>query len=159
MNYRSWSIAAAPLAIMGALLACKRPAPSKGTSESSSSPSTSSAQPTDQQLEESLQRVLSEYASNEIRADGEFKGRVIATAGVIRDMRKDALGSIHVRFEDAEPRPGQPQAECLPSKSEEAIVSSLAKGGVAGFRGRVRGLILGTVLFSDCEIWTEETGR
>lgn len=144
------------------LLACKRPpGATNGLASASSAPALPAAEPSAPELAPltDLSKIIDEYAANEVRADGEFKGKRLATVGVIREIRKDAFGSIHVGFSDGAPRYAGRRVSCLPDSSEAAIVSSLSVGQVATFIGRIDGLVVGSVVFGDCEIRTKETGR
>jgi hypothetical protein len=101
-------------------------------------------------LKVGLTKLLSEYHDNEVRADGQFKGKVIRTAGTVGDVKKDILGAIYVTvgtgkmFEI-------PVVQCFVRKGEEQRAAALSKGDNVTVRGRVGGLLM-NVLVKDCEI-------
>ncbi|NOJ82332.1 hypothetical protein HNV28_29075 [Myxococcus xanthus] len=93
--------------------------------------------------------LLSEYRDNEVRADSNFKGQFVQTAGVVDDVKKDLFGSIYVtlgtgrQFEI-------PQVQCFFDESQSKKAATLTKGSRVTVRGRVEGLMM-NVLMRRCE--------
>ncbi|QQR44572.1 hypothetical protein JKA73_37450 [Myxococcus xanthus] len=93
--------------------------------------------------------LLSEYRDNEVRADSNFKGQFVQTAGVVDDVKKDLFGSIYVtlgtgrQFEI-------PQVQCFFDESQSKKAATLTKGSRVTVHGRVEGLMM-NVLMRRCE--------
>ncbi|RKI01739.1 hypothetical protein [Corallococcus sp. AB038B] len=83
--------------------------------------------------------LLAEYADNEVRADSNFKGQTIQTAGIVDDVKKDITNSVYVTLGTGK-QFEVPQIQCF-------VLSKRTKIGV---RGRVQGLMM-NVLVQDCE--------
>jgi hypothetical protein len=96
-----------------------------------------------------LQTLLSEYKSNEVRADSQYKGNVVQITGIVGDVKKDILGSIYVTlgtgaaFEI-------PVAQCFFDDRLAQQAATLNKGSKITVRGRVDGLMM-NVLVRDAE--------
>ncbi len=43
-----------------------------------------------------VKTLLADYKANEVRADGTYKGKVVQITGVVRDVKRDILGSLYV---------------------------------------------------------------
>ncbi|MCY1083423.1 OB-fold protein [Archangium lansingense] len=95
-----------------------------------------------------LREILSEYRDNEVRADSHFKGRVIQTAGYVRDVKRDILGKIFVTVGTGQ-QLEIPVVQCAFSDAHAQKAASLSKGTPVGIRGRVDGLMM-NVLVKDC---------
>jgi hypothetical protein len=91
-----------------------------------------------------------EYKDNEVRADGKFKGKVVQTTGLVRDVKKDVLGSIYVTLGTGKLLE-VPVVQCFVAGSQVERVTALSKGDKVTMRGRVDGLMM-NVLVKDCEL-------
>jgi hypothetical protein len=116
------------------------------TASISSAPAAPRVYPTEVKLEE----LLKEYESNEVRADSEFKGKLIRTFGTVGQVSKDLTGEIYVtvgtgaQFE-------HPVVQCLVGPEEASAAAALSKKGKVTVQGRVHGLVANVVL-RDCVI-------
>lgn len=96
--------------------------------------------------------LTADYAANEVRADAQWRGKRVAVSGIVREIRKDALGRTVVvlggdkRFEAHTVR-----ARMKPSEAAEA--ADLDKGDWTRVTGTVTGYVVGQVIVSDGE-WT-----
>jgi hypothetical protein len=97
-----------------------------------------------------LTNLLSEYRSNEVRADGEFKGHVVQVSGTAREIKKNALDHIYVVVGAGQPY-GSPDLHCEVDDWLARKAASYSKGDDITVRGRVRGMILTAVILGDCE--------
>ncbi len=94
--------------------------------------------------------LLSEYKGNELRADGTFKGKVIRTSGIVRDVKKDITGDPYVVLGTG----GMleiPSVQCFLADDQASAASSLSAGERVTIEGRVDGLLM-NVLVKDCVI-------
>jgi hypothetical protein len=104
----------------------------------------------DSALNVSLGDLLSEYKDNEIRADGQYKGKRIRVSGTVGDVKKDILSSPYVivgtgkQFEI-------PTVQCSLRSSEATKAAGLSKGSSVTVSGKVGGLMM-NVQLRDCTI-------
>lgn len=101
-------------------------------------------------LDVQLETLLSEYKDNEVRADANYKGKVIKISGKVDDIKKDILNSPYVtvgtgkQFEI-------PQVQCMLRKDASGAAMQLSKGADVTVIGKVDGLMM-NVLVRDCSI-------
>ncbi len=101
-----------------------------------------------------IRELLKEYRLNEVRADQRFKDQRVATAGVVREIKKDLLGDAYVLIGTAEGSDQiteLPALVCSPHEGQDALLAALAPGDVVGARGTVSGLMM-HVQMKDCEL-------
>ena len=98
----------------------------------------------------SIEKLLGEYKDNEVRADGQFKDKVVQVTGVVGDVKKDITDSIYVIVGTGQPFE-VPEVQCFIASGQEKRAAALSKGGKVTVRGRVGGLMI-NVLVHDCEI-------
>jgi long-subunit fatty acid transport protein len=92
--------------------------------------------------------LLSEYKSNEVRADDTFKGQWISTSGIVGDVKKDILGDVYVTVGTG--RPFEiPKVQCFVARDQIANAASYSKGDKVTVTGRVDGLMM-NVLVKEC---------
>ena len=85
------------------------------------------------------------YDNNEVRADGNFKGKTFYVEGRVTDIKKDMLGDIYVILEGA----GFRDVQCFFDDPDTA--ARLDRGAKVTFRGECRGLMM-NVLMYDCQL-------
>jgi hypothetical protein len=116
------------------------------TATASAAPEPARVYPTDVPLE----KLLAEYKDNEVRADGQFKGKLIRTFGTVGQVSKDLTGGIYVtvgtgaQFE-------HPVVQCMVSESETSAAAALSRGGKVTVQGSVGGLMM-NVMIGGCVI-------
>ena len=97
-----------------------------------------------------LNDLLSEYKDNEVRADGQFKGKLIRTTGIVGDVKKDILDDVYITLGT-----GQmfeiPVVQCFVKKDQVTRAAGLSKGDKVTVRGKVNGLMM-NVLVKECDI-------
>lgn len=93
--------------------------------------------------------LLSEYKSNEVRSDAQYKGKIIQTTGIVGEVKKDILGSIYVTLGTGAAFE-LPVAQCFFDDRLAQQAASLNKGSKITVRGRVEGLMM-NVLIKDAE--------
>ena len=97
-----------------------------------------------------IDTLLSEYRSNEVRADNEFKAHVIELTGVARDIKKNALEHIYIVVSSGREYES-PEVHCQVPDRLAKEAASYSKGDKLTVRGRVRGMVLMAVVLDDCE--------
>lgn len=97
-----------------------------------------------------IDTLLSEYKDNEVRADAQFKGKVIRVTGRVDDVKKDILNKPYVTIGTGAPFE-IPQVQCSLRSSEAAKAAQLSKGSTVTVTGKVSGLMM-NVQVSDCAI-------
>ncbi|RYZ98124.1 MAG: hypothetical protein EOP47_20075 [Sphingobacteriaceae bacterium] len=91
------------------------------------------------------------YIDNEVKADKQYKGKVLVVTGVIQEISKGIAGDIYVIFVGA-----NKQRTILCQFNHEDVAATLNKNDIISLRGRCDGL-MGSVLMSNCEIDTRAT--
>lgn len=94
--------------------------------------------------------ILEAYKNNEVRADGEYKGKRVQIKGKVGDVKKDITDDIYVTVgtgADFE----IPVVQCFVKDGEEKAASALNKGDDVTVMGHVDGLMM-NVLVKDCVI-------
>jgi hypothetical protein len=92
--------------------------------------------------------LLSEYRTNEVRADSAYKGQWITTTGIVGEVKKDIMDSVYVtvgtgaEFEI-------PEIQCFVADDQIHNAARLSKGNKVTVTGRVDGLMM-NVLVKDC---------
>jgi hypothetical protein len=84
-----------------------------------------------------------EYKRNEVAADEAWKGKSVEVSGKVSRIDKDFTDSIHVRLAVSEF--GLDDVDCKMPDSLKAKVAKLKKGDAVRIRGKVTGMVLGTV--------------
>ena len=96
-----------------------------------------------------LSTLLKEYKDNEVRADGQYKGKYVEVSGKVNDVKKDLVDHMYITIGT-----GQsfqiPQVQCYFDDKQKARATTLSKGNPVSIRGRVEGLIF-NVQLKDCE--------
>jgi hypothetical protein len=97
-----------------------------------------------------IDKLLADYKNNEIRADGDYKGKYLKVAGKAGDIKKGAFGGLYVmvgtgkKFEF-------PAVQCHLKSDQEAKASKLNKGDAVTVKGKASGL-MGHVQLKECEV-------
>ena len=92
--------------------------------------------------------LLSEYSSNEVRADANYKGRWITTTGYVGDVKKDMLDNVYMTVgTGAEIE--FPIVQCFVAKDQIPYSTVYSKGSKVTVTGRVDGLLM-NVIVKDC---------
>ncbi len=97
-----------------------------------------------------LATLLSEYKDNEVRADGEFKGRRVMVTGIVSDVKKGLIGGMYIVIGTGKPFE-IPALQCFPNSSQESAAAALSKGQQVSLAGTVGGLMM-NVLLKGCVI-------
>jgi hypothetical protein len=107
------------------------------------------AKPTEAAKPVDIRTLLGEYRDNEVRADTNYKGRIIQTTGLVEDVKRGLMNELYVTVGT-----GQlleiPVVQCLFDEAHMQKAASLSKGARVTVRGRVDGLMM-NVLVRDCE--------
>lgn len=90
--------------------------------------------------------LMSEYLTNELRADGEFKGRVLVVSGEVDSVKRDILNQAYVtlRTENAIRR-----VQCVFDEGLVGQIVNLTPGDQVTISGACEGL-MGNVLLKHC---------
>jgi hypothetical protein len=94
--------------------------------------------------------ILEAYKNNEVRADGQYKDKIVEIRGKVGDVKKDITDSIYVTVgtgADFE----IPEVQCFVKDSETKAAAALNKGDDVTVHGHVDGLLM-NVLVKDCVI-------
>lgn len=105
---------------------------------------------TESALDVQIGTLLSEYKDNEIRADGQFKGKRIRVGGSVDDVKKDILNNPFVTIGTGK-QFEIPQVQCTLRSSEASKAANLSKGSSVTVTGKVGGLMM-NVQLRDCVI-------
>jgi hypothetical protein len=107
--------------------------------------------PVEPYIEIDARELVAEYTANEVRADSQFKGRLVSVTGYVRNIQKGALGrDFHVTLDTGEGFSLR-SVQCLASEGQSEAAGRLTKGTKAQVRGRVQGLMM-NVMLANCEI-------
>lgn len=89
--------------------------------------------------------LLSEYKSNEVRADGAFKDQWVTTTGKVGDVKKDILNKVYVTvgtgaaFEI-------PMVQCFVADDQIQKASTFSEGDQVTVTGQVDGLMMNVIV-------------
>jgi len=86
------------------------------------------------------------YIDNEVRADGNFKGKKFYVEGTVSDIKKDIMDDIYVTLEGSEMFR---EVQCY--FDDKATASQLEKGMRVTFYGKCDGLMM-NVLMKNCKL-------
>lgn len=95
--------------------------------------------------------LVQEYAANEVRADGRYKGKILAITGTVDTVGKDILNTPYVTLKGSSD--GFRSVQCFFGKAGEPELAMLRTGGTITIRGRCAGLMM-NVLLKDCAVHT-----
>lgn len=98
----------------------------------------------------SAKEVLEEYKNNEVRADGQYKDKLVQVRGLVGETKKDISGAIYVTIGTG----GLlevPVLQCFAKDGEEKAFAALNKGDTITVAGRVEGLMM-NVIVKECVI-------
>jgi len=112
---------------------------------------TPAAAPPSDPLQAKLPELLSVYKDNELQGDTRFKGQWLQTTGVISDVTRDAFNAAHLKLGTGALYEN-PMLDCLLVEKDRAKAAQLHKGDKATVVGKVTGMVIMSVVVSDCEI-------
>ncbi|QRN97412.1 hypothetical protein JRI60_52205 [Archangium violaceum] len=115
----------------------------------STSAARASLRPTEAAKSVDIRTLLSEYRDNEVRADANYKGRIIETTGIVDDVKRDIVDQIYVTVGTGR-QIEIPVVQCLFDDAHVQKAASLSKGARVTVRGRVDGLLMNVVV-RECE--------
>jgi hypothetical protein len=92
-------------------------------------------------------QLVSEYETNEIRADSAYKGKMVSVSGYVAIIGKDILDHPYVTLRRKEGQFGQVQ--CVLNPDAVAQASTLNPGQAVTLTGRVDGKMMNVIL-QDC---------
>jgi hypothetical protein len=96
-----------------------------------------------------ITKLLAEYKDNEVRADQEFKGRVVRVTGQVHSIKKSLTG-MYLTVGTGKPIE-IPQVQCDLNDENKSAAASLSKGQTVTVEGRVSGLMM-NVFLKDCDV-------
>lgn len=89
-------------------------------------------------------KLLKDYHANEVKADNNYKNKLVDVTGYVESITKDFTDDIIVRIEADENEFGINSINCY--VKDEKAASELSKGDNISFTGRCEGMILGSVI-------------
>jgi hypothetical protein len=99
-------------------------------------------------------QIIQDYKANEVRADSQYKGRLVTVTGKIDSISKDILDSAYVTLSDGTEF-GFISVQCTfgepISPQQTQRLESLSKGQIITVSGMCSGKF-GNVLLSDCTL-------
>lgn len=98
----------------------------------------------------SASKLSSDYQSNQVSADAEYKGNLVQVTGTVYNIGKDILGNPYVELQDSEYDPIGVQ--CMVSQDIEPTLASLSKGQIVTLEGTVSGEVIINVEVDGCRI-------
>lgn len=101
-------------------------------------------------LESTAPELFAAYNENEVAADRVFQNNRILVTGVARSIKKDALGKSYIMLDGRALIGG---VHCTMSSEDEA--ASVSKGYQYTLAGRCEGMVLSSVVLSDCVLYSE----
>jgi hypothetical protein len=96
----------------------------------------------------SANQLYSEYKSNEVAADGKYKGQVVVVSGIIQNIGKDIMDDAYIVIGGTGFLDG---VQCMFTKGQQSSVARLSKGQHVTVKGEVSGK-MGNVLVSKCTL-------
>lgn len=93
-------------------------------------------------------QLIGEYADNEVKADGKYKGKVVVVTGRVQDIGKDVMDDVYIVLGGTGFLDG---VQCSFTPSEHAMVAELDKGQTVTVKGEVSGLF-GNVHVEKCSL-------
>jgi hypothetical protein len=136
--------------LLAVLLACKGNSKSSGAA-SGGDPSGATTAAAEATMSATVANILADYKANEVRGDAKYKGHLVLLAGAVNEIKKDFTDSTYVELGNG----GQFEFEtvhCMMRSDQVAAAAGLNKGQMVAMRGRVSGLVVGSVVVDDCEI-------
>ncbi|WP_437631091.1 OB-fold protein [Sorangium sp. So ce854] len=122
--------------------------PATGGKEPAAASPAAPSRPEVQALKVKASDLMAAYKGNEVRADGQYKGKMVETTGVVNDIGKDILDDIYIIVGTG----GMleiPALQASFTKQHEQAVASLSKGDRVTLRCKVKGLMM-HVQLDDC---------
>lgn len=98
----------------------------------------------------SLKELLSEYASNEVRADDAYKGHVVEFSGIAGGLQRGTLGGINLTIGTGKTFE-RPEVTCFFDQRQTEKVKAINKGERVRVKGKVSGLMVNVVV-DHCEL-------
>jgi hypothetical protein len=152
------ALVALPMATCGSCVICAAVGQHEARQPSGTGATTTSAPkaaalpntPPEEPAQVDMAALLSEYKDNEVRADSEFKGKLIVVKGKVDSIKKGLAGGMFVtagtgkQFE-------VPVVQCDLNAANASAAMNLSKGQVVTLEGRVNGLMF-NVHLDDCDI-------
>lgn len=144
------------LLIMAGMSASKTPRSTSSTFTPTTTPVAETPRPrsapepekTVQAMQVDIKTLLSEYKTNEVRADANYKDKDIIFTGKVGEVKKDILGKVYVTIGT-----GQlfeiPEVQCFVDDASVGRAAGLSKGDKVTAVGHVDGLMM-NVLVKEC---------
>ena len=95
--------------------------------------------------------LIRAYEANEIRADLQYKGKIVVISGQVDNISSDIMGTPFVTLKHSDDFSFR-SVQCLFSRSEMEELARLNSGERIVLRGRVAGELLMSVIVRDCSI-------
>lgn len=87
--------------------------------------------------------LVSAYDNNEVRADQEYKGRIVEVSGKVGSVGKDVLEKAYVTLKGGNL---MREVQCFVTKAQENKLAGLEKGQSIKIKGKVEGLMMNVVI-------------
>jgi len=97
-----------------------------------------------------LASLIAEYESNEIRADSQFKGRVVRFSGIVTEVSKDFTD--HAFLVIATSSGSRSRVRCGLADGANRAAANLQPGSSVTVTGRVSGFVIRQVVLSECAL-------
>lgn len=97
--------------------------------------------------------ILSDYESNEVRADGWYRGKRMEVTGKVSEVAKDMSDEIMVVVGTGKPNEVL-KLRCMFSERWTSQVAALSRGNVVTVDCRCEGMSIFRVVMSDCSLVT-----
>lgn len=95
----------------------------------------------------SAQQLFDAYDENEVAADQKYKGKKILLTGIVESINKDIMGDCYIILKT---NSFINNVHCSIKNANAA--ASVKKGQEYSFLGECSGLMMGSVILSDCSI-------
>lgn len=104
----------------------------------------------EQVMRVAIDKILSDYESNEISADNTYKGKLIQVSGIVGDIKKDITNSLYVTIGTGE-QFQLPVVQAFFDNAKSSQLAELQKGQQVTVVCRVNGLMM-NVLVKNCAL-------
>jgi RecG-like helicase len=92
------------------------------------------------------------YEANEVAADNQYKGKILAVTGTVEDIAKDFLDKPYVTLNVGT---FFQSVHCYFSGKENNILAQLKKNQRVTIIGKCDGFVMLSVMMKNCEVWEE----
>jgi tRNA_anti-like/zinc-ribbon domain len=114
-------------------------------------PQSSSSQPNYTSAFLAAEELVSAYEENEVKADEQYKDKILQVKGTIDTIGKDIMNSLYVSLKGNAKDYSITSVQCMFDAASSGTLASLKKGQTITIRGRCSGKMM-NVLLKECSV-------